>query len=148
MDISGTDTGDLTMIVTEETTAVCSAGTCFAIAGPDSANALPPFLGDFIDPAALTDSITGSITGMEINSFQETIAGESANCFSVSGSFEGESGDAEWCFTDDGILLRFAATFEEDGEEGEFRLEATAVSRDVSDADFEPPYPVTEFNLP
>ena len=83
--------------------------------------------------------------GVEIDTFQETIAGESADCFSVSGSFEGESGDAEWCFTDDGILLRFAGTF---ADEGEFRLDATAVSRDVSDADFEPPYPVTEFNLP
>jgi hypothetical protein len=149
LDMSGSDLGDVTMIATEDSTAVCTEGTCLAIANSDSAIVpVPPFVGDFTDPDVLTSSIAGSVLGVEIDSFQETIAGESADCFSASGSVEGESGSTEWCFTDDGILLRSFSTFEEDGETGEFRLEATTVSRDVSDADFEPPYPVTEFNLP
>ena len=124
-----------------------------AIENINSADTLaPPFLDEFINPDALTASITDSIDdvmGFEFDTFQETIAGESADCFSMSGSFEGESGQAEWCFTDDGILLRIAASMlAEDGEVGEFRLDATAVSRDVSDADFEPPYPVTDLTLP
>ena len=141
--------GEVIMIAAEDKTLICSEGACLAVPNIGSAGVgAPPFLGTVTDPDAFSASISNTVTGVDVDSFQETIAGESADCFSVSGSFEGESGDAEWCFSDDGIMLRFAGAFEEAGEEGEFRLEATAVSREVTDGDFEPPYPVTEFNLP
>jgi hypothetical protein len=72
--------------------------------------------------------------GIDVETSSETIAGIDANCFS--GESEGES--YKFCFSDEGLLL----LEEFGGGEGGFRLEATSVSSDVSDADFEPPYPV------
>ncbi len=55
-------------------------------------------------------------------------------------------GEFQWCFTRDGILLLFS--LEASGPEGpegmDVRMEATSVSRDVSDAAFEPPSPVVD----
>jgi hypothetical protein len=60
----------------------------------------------------------------------------------VSGTIEGEQGSAEYCFSSDGILLLLTGSGPEGA--GEFRLEATSVEGEVSDADLEPPFPVME----
>ena len=121
---------------------ICTAqggqGTC--LASPTGDSVPLPFFGDFADPDAIDEAV-GDVLGVDIYRFQEEIAGEDAECFSASGSFTVAQGKATWCFADDGLLLRSAFG---GGTSGEFSMEATEVSRKVSDSDFEPPYPVTE----
>ena len=149
VDISSTDGADVTMIAADDTTYLCSEGSCLAIESTESPMVPPfPFLGSFTEAGALSTSIAEAALGVDIDHSQENIAGESASCFSVSGSVAGGAGDVEWCFTDDGILLRFASTSEDEIGAGDFTLEATEVSRDLSDSDFEPPFPVEEFEIP
>lgn len=66
------------------------------------------------------------------------IAGEDADCFAVS-TF-GLDGETEVCVSEDGVPLSMSTTV----EGAEILMEATDFSRDVSDDDFEPPYPVGE----
>jgi len=66
------------------------------------------------------------------------IAGEDAKCYTVqSPDIEGES---EVCMSGEGVPLYSKSTV----EGGEVIMEATDFSRDVSDGDFEPPYPISE----
>ena len=102
-----------------------------------------PFLGLFAQPEDLTETIEEITAGLDVDRSQRTIAGEKGTCFSVSGSIQGEEGSAEWCFASDGLLLLFAGS-SSGADGGEFRLEATKLDRKVSDADFKPPYPVTQ----
>jgi hypothetical protein len=77
---------------------------------------------------------------------QRTIAGVDATCFTVIGGII-DLGQGEVCFSEGGILLLLQG--ESDGDS--FSFEATSVSTDVTDADFEPPYPIIElpeFELP
>ena len=74
-----------------------------------------------------------------INSSQRTIAGVSATCFTVSSTLA-SLGEGEICFSDEGLLLFLQS--EVDGSSSTF--EATSVSTDVTDADFEPPYDILE----
>ncbi|MBI5287529.1 MAG: hypothetical protein HY873_00995 [Chloroflexi bacterium] len=63
------------------------------------------------------------------------IAGEDGTCYTVLDNDTNETSTA--CFNDDGVLLSV-----ESGDSGTFV--AKSVEGDVSDADFEPPYPVQE----
>jgi hypothetical protein len=76
-----------------------------------------------------------------LDSSRRTIAGVDATCFTVSSALAG-LGEGEVCFSDDGLLLYMRG--ESDSESSTF--EATSVSTDVTDADFEPPYEI--FELP
>ena len=59
-----------------------------------------------------------------------------ATCFSYSVA----GAESETCFSDEGLLLYLHS-----GSAGSsFTFEAKSASTDVTDADFEPPYPVTE----
>ncbi len=81
-----------------------------------------------------------------VDSSQRTIAGVDATCFTVSSALVG-LGEGEICFSDDGLLLFLRS--ETNGDTSVF--EATSVSTDVTDADFEPPYEIFElpdFDLP
>ncbi len=81
-----------------------------------------------------------------VDSSQRTIAGVDATCFTVSSALAG-LGEGEVCFSDDGLLLYLSS--ETNGDSSTF--EATSVSTDVTDADFEPPYEIFElpdFDLP
>jgi hypothetical protein len=74
------------------------------------------------------------ITGTE----SREIAGEATECFTMRSS---ESGDeSEVCMSNDGVPLWSKTT----ADQGEVVLEATDFSPDVSDGDFEPPYPISE----
>jgi len=66
------------------------------------------------------------------------IAGEGAKCFTI-GPSESE-GESEVCLSSEGVPLLSKATL----AQGEMVLEATDFGRDISDSDFEPPYPVSE----
>jgi hypothetical protein len=66
------------------------------------------------------------------------IVGEAVECFTMRSSES--AGESEVCFSRDGVPLLSRETV----DQGEMVLEATDFSLDVSDGDFEPPYPVSE----
>ncbi len=72
---------------------------------------------------------------------RRTIAGVNASCFTVSGTLA-SLGEGEVCFSDEGLLLYLQT--EVDGPSSTF--EATSVSTDVTDADFEPPFDVIDLD--
>lgn len=77
---------------------------------------------------------------------QRTIAGVDATCFTVSGGLVA-LGEGEMCFSDEGLLLLLRS----EAAGASFTFEATSVSTDVTDSDFEPPYDIFELpglNLP
>jgi hypothetical protein len=81
-----------------------------------------------------------------VETSERSIAGVDATCFTVSGALP-DLGEGEVCFSDEGILLLLQG--ESDGDS--FSFEATSVSTNVTDADFEPPYEIIElpeFELP
>ncbi len=96
-----------------------------------------PFLPFLTSPDTLREDIERR-AGTPVLSIVDPIAGEPATCFRTTGAAPA----AEWCFTDDGILLRMLAEAPE-ADEG-FRLEATSLQRKVTDEDLAPPYPATE----
>jgi hypothetical protein len=79
--------------------------------------------------------LAAQVGGVSITKSNETIAGTNATCYSglSSGSTD------KFCFSDSGVLL-VTQTTDSSGTSG---LVATAYSTDVSDSDFQPPYPVT-----
>jgi hypothetical protein len=73
-----------------------------------------------------------------VSTSSRKIAGEDAKCYTVrSSDIEGE---AELCMSGDGVPLFSKST----AQGQEMSLEATDFSHDVSESDFEPPYPVSE----
>ncbi len=149
MDMSGDITGGagaLTMITVDGDVYLCTSGQCLSLSGgPDDQAAPIPFAGFFADPDALVDQFLGDVPpGLDIGRSTRTIAGEEALCFSVSGTVEGETGESDLCFAQDGLMLLMSASFSGPEESGDFRFEATEVDRNVTSADFEPPYPVTD----
>lgn len=132
------------VINTPDASYVCTSfpgagGSCFAGEGDTADN---PFAG-------ITDIVQGldeEITAGNVTVRQRTerkIAGIDAICWEI----ETSEGSSNFCASESGIPLLMEIT----SSEGTFRLEATDVSEDVSDSDFEPPYEVTEglpFGLP
>ena len=118
-------------------------GECLAIDTPtDEADTLP-FLRALMTPGALSGSVAEVAAGADIGRTQEQIAGEEVNCYTVGGSATEDSDGTQWCFGTDGILLRLSGAYSDIPGAGPFRLEAVTVSREVSDADFQLPYPLT-----
>jgi outer membrane lipoprotein-sorting protein len=73
-----------------------------------------------------------------VSTSSREIAGQDVKCYTVrSPEIEGES---EICLSEDGAPLLTKETV----EGAETSMEATDFSRDVSDSDFEPPYPISE----
>jgi hypothetical protein len=102
----------------------------------------------FSAPGAPGEGVGEIISGLEealtdpevdvVSTSSRRVAGQDADCFTVrSPEFEG---DGEICLTEEGIPLSFKGTT----EGVKTSIEATDFSRDVSDDDFEPPYPVSE----
>lgn len=150
MDVE-TDGGTTILLRVEGTSHLCSTGTgeatCLRVEGPDEApTAGPaPLVGLIAEPEALAADIGRRTAEAEVDTSTDTIAGEEARCFRAEAEGVEGGGSAEWCFSQDGLLLRLVAGggAPEDGTGG-YRLEATSVEREVPDADFEPPFPVTE----
>lgn len=120
-----------TFIQTEENSYICSQEQCLATPG---AGVNPfPFFSSFA-PEAL--EVYSGIAGFDTDSGEEEIAGISAKCFSL----EQSGVSLKWCFGDDGILLLNSTESAGSG----FEMRAIEISTDVSAADFEPPYEVSE----
>ncbi len=145
-DISSPD-GDIIFISTPDASYLCSGGSdClqYAADNQNAGAAVSAFSGLFS-----ADAITGGIDdipdGVDFDVTSETIAGLDATCFKYSGDLDATAaGDesGEFCFSDGGLLLRLG--FESAGVSSSF--EATSASEDVSDSDFDPPYPVTDLS--
>jgi hypothetical protein len=147
-EIAGTEDGEegrTIIITTGGKSYLCLSGgveeTCFA--AEDVEAQLAPLDPLFNIPREIAEGVED--VGL-VDSSQRTIAGVDATCFTVSSALAG-LGEGEVCFSDDGLLLYMRG--ESDGES--FIFEATSVSTDVTDADFEPPYEIFElpdFDLP
>lgn len=124
---------------------ICSEGECLKYpAGSDSINPAAAFT-SFLSADYIEESYGDLLGDIDLDESSETIAGIDATCFSYSGDIDDttagdESGQV--CFSDDGLLLRLQ--FE--GAEDSGGYEATEASGDVSDSDFEPPFPVTDLS--
>jgi hypothetical protein len=113
-----------------EAAAAGEGGSCFEM--PSTAG---QGVGDIV--AELEKTLTDPSVNV-VSTSSRKIAGEDTKCYTVnSPDIEGE---AELCMSSEGVPLSSKSTVQ--GEE--MSLEATDFSRDVSDSDFEPPYPVSE----
>jgi hypothetical protein len=74
-----------------------------------------------------------------IDRSERSIAGLDSTCFTVRSDISG-LGEGEVCFSKDGLLLFLHSETNGDG----VTFEATSVSTDVTDADFEPPFEVID----
>ena len=70
---------------------------------------------------------------------ERSIAGVDASCFTVTSDISG-LGEGEVCFSEEGLLLLLRSDTNGDS----LTFEATSVSTDVTDADFELPYDILE----
>lgn len=95
-----------------------------------------PFRFIFMRPRQVLEEIGAKAEGAVTQTSERTIAGLSADCFSAAGEKEQEIDRVEWCYSGGGILLFFSTAT---AEGGSTTLEATAVSTEVSDAEFVPP---------
>jgi hypothetical protein len=143
IEISGTEGGE------EFRTIIINAGgksyICFAVGGEESCLvAEEEKAGAEASPLDLLfdipNEIAEGVEGVDIgDTSQRSIAGLDATCFTIGGGLA-ELGEGEICFSDEGLLLYMQS--EVDGSSSTF--EATSVSTDVTDADFEPPYDILE----
>ena len=84
--------------------------------------------------------LTEQAEGVDLlNSSERGIGGVDATCFTVSSDISG-LGDGEVCFSEEGLLLLLRSDTNGDS----LTFEATSVSTDVTDADFELPYDILE----
>jgi len=104
-----------------------------------------PFAELFTNPESLASFIDAQLAGLDIERSSREVAGQEATCFSLPGDIAVDRGAIEYCFSGDGVLLRVKGR---SGDLGDFTLEATSIGGPVSDADFEPPYPVQELEVP
>lgn len=144
VDIESSD-GNVTMITTPEATYMCSEGQCIKYPADDeSAAASVEGFTSLFSPEQIEDDFDLP-DGSDLEKSSEKIAGIDAVCYSASGDLdETTAGDesGQVCFSESGLLLRLA--FEGGGEAGSF--EATEADDTVADGDFEPPFPVLDFN--
>jgi hypothetical protein len=140
IDISGTFEGEkmnAVLITRPDQSYFCTdapemgeGGSCFATPGETGGGA-SEIIGGLEE--ALSDPEV-EVVGTE----SREIAGEAAQCFTTRSS--GSQGESEVCLSNDGVPLLSKSVL----AQGDMVLEAADFSRDVSDSDFEPPYPVSE----
>lgn len=137
-DIISPDSGSTSFITNNDGSYLCSGdgaeGQC--LVSPIGGIMPVPFLSYFSDPTGLSNLVDTTFANVDVDRSSETIAGQDASCFTTSAGATGE-----YCFTDDGLLLRVSATV---AGAGVFTLEATSVEGAVADADFALPYDVME----
>jgi hypothetical protein len=126
-----------TYITTPDKSYVCSpasqageSDTCFA-AATQAGEGAGQIVADL--EKVLTDSSLEVVSTSTRN-----IAGEDADCYTIRSS--GLDGEAEICLSKEAVPLYTKST----AQGAESTLEATAFSREVSDSDFQPPYPITD----
>ena len=117
-------------------TSTAGQESCLATEAEEAEAQTAPLDALFSIPQELAEDTEGvDIT----DTSQRKIAGVDATCFTVTSTLV-DLGEGETCFSDEGLLLYVRS--EATGTSTEF--EATSVSTDVTDADFEPPYEIVE----
>jgi len=141
----GADAGQGIMISSGAQTYVCQAAqaSCFEFPSQQGAPAFP-FSGFFTDPDGLQAEISARAAGVDLDVSTRQLAGVTVRCYSVRGSGEGDFGEAEWCFTEDGLFVRFAGSTTGEGG-GTFAMTATEIEASVADDVLDPPYEVQQF---
>ena len=144
-DISSAD-GEIIFISAPDATYLCTENQCLKYSADDeTASASVDAFSGIFSADAITAGINEIPDGVDFDVTSETIAGVDATCFRYSGDLDpNQAGDesGEFCFSDGGLLLRLA--FE--GADESISFEATSASEDVSDSDFDPPFPVTDLS--
>lgn len=129
------------IIETSDTTYICSSDaaqtdqSCIEETGTTGGTGLG-FAASLFSPA-LVDALAAAAQaqGIDINKTSENIAGTDADCYE--GTYSGST--EKFCFSGDGVMLAELTT-DASGTSG---LRATAYISDVSDSDFQPPYPIS-----
>jgi hypothetical protein len=141
VDYEGED-GTGTIITTSDAFYLCGEGACIKYPTGDASLDPTAALTGFLSASSISEQYSDIPDGIDVEESDEEIAGVNATCYTYSGDIdETESGDETGaiCVSESGLLLRL-----EFSGAGGGAFEATEASDDVSDADFEPPFPVTE----
>lgn len=129
--------GSSSVIVTPDHTYTCSPGSCLEFPSLGEGGSAPFFPGAFVDPTGITEGLP---TGGDLERSRETIAGVKATCFRAPAA----QGGGQWCFSEEGLLLRARVSSPDPQGGGDYALEAVEVSRKIPPDAFEPPFPVSE----
>jgi len=125
------------VIQTEDKSYVCTSasGSETCLASDQTEGYTAGFSPLFDVPQGIVEGV-GNAT---VDKSEREIAGVNASCFKTDTTLLGGAA-SEVCFSDNGILLLLRG-----GSAGSsYTFEATSVSTDVSDSDFEPPYEVID----
>lgn len=139
-----TDDTGTTTVIESDALYFCADESCIKY-DADNSTGNPFALFTSLFSAEAIQAEFGDLSGIDVEESSDTIAGLDASCFHYSGDLDPDTeGDesGEICFAENGMMLRLASDDAEDF--GSF--EATEVTTDISDADFEPPYPVTDLS--
>src|SRR3990172_10583611 len=131
------------IIYTPDTTYICDSETesCLATPGSGEDTGALGIFGAFLSPEIITAYVAiADAAGVDVNKSDESINGIDATCFSWDDDTSADVGKGKFCFNDAGVMV-YQETVDDSGTS---KLEATDYSSDVSDSDFEPPYPVTD----
>ncbi|MDP2675527.1 MAG: hypothetical protein Q8Q00_11590 [Dehalococcoidia bacterium] len=132
------------LIQTEDKSYICISAsgseTCLESTTDETQGQAAPFAGLLGFAQTVADDISGLGA---VDKSEREIAGVHANCFSADAAVLG--GASEFCFSDEGLLL-FLKT--EAAAGSSFTWEAKSASTDVTDADFEPPYEISDLPTP
>ena len=131
------------IITTPDTMYICDSETESCLATPGSGDDTGAFgiFGAFLSADVVSAYVAiAEAAGVDVNKSDESINGIDATCFSWDDNTENEVSKGKLCFNDAGVMVYQ----ETDDGSGVSKFEATDYSSDVSDSDFEPPYPVTD----
>lgn len=124
-------------------------GPASCVVGPPGDKGIDEALDLFLQMTLqLRDAIAREgLGGAEVSALpSRNIAGVEADCFAVKGTLKEPRGDQpyddQFCLSRDGILLSMQGST----TALQVSVEATHVGTEVTDADFEPPYPVSDLS--
>ena len=141
VDYEGSD-GSGSFITNADGSFACSDNQCIKYPAGQGLDPTAAFT-TFISAETIEKSYGDIPEGVDVKKSNRQIAGTDATCYTYSGDIDKtEAGDesGEICFAQSGLLLRL----EFGGASGSGTFNAVQASEDVSEADFEPPFPVTE----
>jgi hypothetical protein len=141
VDYEGSD-GSGSFITNADGSFACAENQCIKYPAGQGLDPTAAFT-TFISAETIEKSYGDIPEGVDVKKSSRQIAGTDATCYTYSGDIDKtEAGDesGEICFAQSGLLLRL----EFSGASGGGTFNAVQASQDVSEADFEPPFPITE----
>jgi len=141
VDYEGAD-GSGSFITNADGSFACAENQCIKYPAGQGLDPTAAFT-TFISAETIEKSYGDIPEGVDVKKSSRQIAGTDTTCYTYSGNIdETEAGDesGEICFAESGLLLKL----EFNSASGGGAFNAVEASQDVSEADFEPPFPVTE----